>query len=96
MHEELSLRLGSKETAMLIDTGVFALMHLITDIARGMSWDKILVHVGTVSLNNLIFDLAYDKGGLPLAVACHAAGNFAGNILAGFLYAGVPLNRRTN
>lgn len=95
LHEELSSVLGSA-TATILDSGLFAAMHLGTDLARGLDWKRILVHVAGVTVNNVIFDLAYERGGLGAAVAAHAAANFAGNILASFLYAGVPSVRLTN
>ncbi|MBN1241792.1 MAG: CPBP family intramembrane metalloprotease [Spirochaetales bacterium] len=95
LHEELSLALGSA-TATVLDSGLFAGMHLATDLARGLDWKQILVHVAGVTVNNVIFDLAYERGGLPAAVAAHAAANFAGNILASFLYGGVPSTRLGN
>ena len=95
LHEELARALGGP-TATLVDSGLFAGMHLATDLARGLDWKQILVHVAGVTVNNVIFDLAYERGGLPAAVAAHAAANFAGNIMASFLYAGVPSIRLTN
>lgn len=72
LHEELSSHLG-RGWAMAINTGAFALMHLATDVLRGqMSRTEILVHVLSVSANNIFLDLAYNKGGLPLATALHS------------------------
>ena len=72
LHEELSSSLG-RPWAMVVDTGAFALMHLLTDIIRGqMSKPEIAIHVLSVSASNIILDLAYDRGGLALASATHA------------------------
>lgn len=95
LHEELSYRLGSN-WATIIDTGTFAAMHIATDFARGCSWQYVLVHAADVSVSNLFFDWAYEKGGLPLAVATHAWTNFIANTIISFLYAGAPTNRTTN
>jgi membrane protease YdiL (CAAX protease family) len=76
VHEELSTHLG-KGWAMAIDTAAFLSMHLFTDLARHMEWDDILAHMLLVAGGNMIYDWAYDEGGLPLAVVCHAALDFA-------------------
>lgn len=71
-------------------------MHIVTDIARGEDWKFTLIHAADVTVSNIFFDWAYEKGGLPLAVATHAWTNFIANTVLSFLYAGVPVNRTTN
>jgi membrane protease YdiL (CAAX protease family) len=89
MHEELAIRLG-KTLAYGIDTGAFLAMHLFTDMARGYSWQEIGMHLGFVAAGNLLFDWAYDEGGLPLAVTCHALTDFAVFVFQSMLTEGVP------
>jgi hypothetical protein len=57
--------------AMAIDSGAFIAMHFFTDLARGMEWDDIGAHMLVVACANLLFDWAYDEGGLTLAAAGH-------------------------
>jgi membrane protease YdiL (CAAX protease family) len=89
MHEELGVHLG-KPWATAIDTGAFLAMHLFTDMARGMEWDAIAAHLLFVGGANLLLDWAYDEGGLPLAVTCHALTDFAAFVVQDLMYRGVP------
>ncbi len=93
MHEELKLRLGTP-WAYAIDTGAFLSMHLFTDMARGDSWKQISAHLAMVAGANLLFDWAYDEGGLPLAVTCHALWDFSAFLIQDALFCGVPLSER--
>ena len=95
LHEELSCRLGEK-WATVVDTGAFAAMHIITDICRGCSWQYTTLHALDVAGANLLFDWAYDKGGLPLSIAAHAWANFIGNFMNAFLSYGIPQSKITN
>jgi membrane protease YdiL (CAAX protease family) len=94
-HEELGNVCG-KELGTVIDTGAFALMHLVTDISRGtMSWSDIAIHVSSVTAMNLLLDWMYDEGGLPLSVAAHAWTDLFAGIFNGILTGGAPINRQT-
>jgi len=75
IYEELKATYGPKK-AKLYDFFLFPAMHLPIDIARELKpFDigKQFVVRGTVTL---LFDYAYDKGGLPLSVAIHTWFNF--------------------
>ena len=89
VHEELSSRLNPT-AAIIIDTGCFALFSLFVDLTEGKSLQQILINqVQAVSLN-LIFDWAYEKGGLPMAVSAHAWSLFASLAAKEFLTGGSP------
>ncbi len=75
--------------ATVIDTGAFLLMHLFTDMARGMKWESIAVHLAFVAAGNLLFDWAYDAGGLRLAASAHAWWDIAAFTASSLLYRGV-------
>jgi len=93
LHEELKLRLGTT-WAYVVDTSAFVSMHLFTDMARDMSWGSIGLHMIDVAGANLLFDWAYDEGGLPLAVTCHALWDFSAFLIQDALFCGVPLSER--
>lgn len=87
LHEELSGYFG-KEWAAAIDTTAFLIMHFFTDLARGMEWDDIGIHMLQVAAANLLLDWAYDEGGLPLSVTCHALWDFAAFVFNDLLTGG--------
>lgn len=89
MHEELSARLG-RPWAYAIDTSAFLAMHLLTDLARGMAWYEIGTHLAFVAAGNLLYDWAYDEGGLPLAAASHALYDLAAFLIQDMIDGGAP------
>ena len=89
LHEELKARVGTA-WATAIDTTAFLAMHLFTDMARGLRWDSIAVHLAFVAAGNLLFDSSYDAGGLRLAVSAHAWWDIAAFFVDAMLNGGAP------
>lgn len=89
LHEELKGWIGA-EGATAVDTAAFLAMHLFTDLARGMRWESIATHLAFVAVGNLLFDWAYDSGGLRLAVSAHAWWDIAAFFMNALLNGGAP------
>jgi membrane protease YdiL (CAAX protease family) len=86
VYEELSTELGPN-WAKVADMILFPLIHIPTDLARGRSWASIGIQFGIRMGSTLLFDLAYDRGGLPLSTAIHSWFNFIA-FTAGWLKTG--------
>lgn len=83
----------SSTWASVIDTTLFSVMHLVTDIARGWDWPEILLHQASVIFSNLLFNWVFDKDGLKMAVAVHSWSNIASNYAMGLMVGGAPSSR---
>jgi|GEM_PF-2020310 len=78
IYEELKLSLGSKR-AKLIDMILFPALHIAGDLALEHSSDEVMGNFILRSFSTLLFDLAYDRGGLPLSTALHMWYNTIGH-----------------
>jgi len=70
IYEELKVSLGSKR-AKIIDMILFPAIHVPGDLARNKSSEEVINQFIMRSLSTLLFDYAYDRGGLPLSTALH-------------------------
>jgi membrane protease YdiL (CAAX protease family) len=70
IYDNLKYRLGTG-AAMAIDAVLFPLVHLTGDVQSGFKDTTIVFNFFWRSAMTLVFDAAYDKGGLPLAIGVH-------------------------
>ncbi len=77
IYEELKVSFGSKR-AKLFDFFIFPGIHVPMDIAAGRDAEYITKQFIIRGVSTLLFDFAYDKGGLPLSVALHTWFNLIG------------------
>ena len=70
LYEEAKRSLGTWP-ARAMDMILFPSIHLPTDILAGLKAETIIFNFGWRSAMTLVFDLAYDAGGLPLSVSTH-------------------------
>jgi len=70
IYEELKLSFGSRR-AKMIDFFLFPAIHVPMDLAAGQDSEEIIGNFIERGIATLLFDYAYDKGGLPLSVALH-------------------------
>ena len=70
IYEELKVSFGSRRAKML-DFFIFPGIHVPMDIAAGRDTEYIAQQFVIRGVSTLLFDYAYDKGGLPLSVALH-------------------------
>ncbi len=70
IYEEMKVMWGSKR-AKIIDMIFFPAIHIPGDIARNKSSEDIINQFIVRSVSTLLFDHAYDRGGLPLSTALH-------------------------
>jgi len=70
IYEELKVSLDPL-LAKVCDMVLFPLIHVGGDLARGLSLDSMLKMFATRAVSTLLFDYAYDVGGLPLSTAIH-------------------------
>jgi len=70
IYDSLQRRTG-RVAAMVFDAILFPLIHLPTDIQSNFKTQTILFNFVWRSSMTLVFDMAYDKGGLPLAISTH-------------------------
>lgn len=70
IYEELKANLASL-LAKACDMVLFPLIHVGSDMARGLSLGEILGMFANRAFSTLLFDVAYDLGGLPLSTAIH-------------------------
>ncbi len=74
VYEELKTTFGSRR-AKLYDFFLFPAIHIPMDLAAGKS-DLIVGNFINRGIATVLFDYAYDRGGLPLAVSLHTWFNF--------------------
>ena len=90
VYEELRSSIGPTK-AKLVDMLLFPAIHIPTDIVRGKSLVNIGIQFGIRLCTTLLFDLAYDRGGLPLSTAIHTWFNFIAETMAWAKSSGVSL-----
>jgi membrane protease YdiL (CAAX protease family) len=78
IYEEFKQSLGSKP-AKLIDMILFPALHIAGDLALERSSDEVIGNFILRSFTTLLFDLAYDRGGLPASTALHMWFNTIGD-----------------
>jgi membrane protease YdiL (CAAX protease family) len=81
--------------AALVDSTIFALQHVITDIIRGRDPRFTLFHGLETALFTLALDHLYVRGGLEASVASHAWSNILCTALVAPGFGGVPASMRT-
>ncbi|MEE9167204.1 MAG: CPBP family intramembrane glutamic endopeptidase [Candidatus Neomarinimicrobiota bacterium] len=75
IYEELRTTFGSRR-AKFYDFFIFPSIHIPMDLAAGRKSDEIGGRFVERGIATLLFDYAYDRGGLPLAVSLHTWFNF--------------------
>ncbi len=75
VYEELRASFGPKK-AKLIDFFLFPALHIAPDLAKGRGSEEITSRFIERGVATLLFDYAYDKGGLPLSISLHTWFNF--------------------
>jgi len=70
IYEEMKVSWGPW-LAKIFDMVLFPLIHVPYDLVRGASSEEITNNFIVRSVSTLLFDFAYDKGGLPLSVTLH-------------------------
>ncbi len=75
IYEELKVSYGAR-WAKLIDFFLFPAIHVPMDMAAGRDSEEIFGRFIERGIATLLFDYAYDKGGLPLSVSLHTWFNF--------------------
>jgi len=75
VYEELKNSFGSTK-AKLIDFFLFPALHIAPDLAKGRGSDEITSRFIERGVATILFDYAYDKGGLPLSISLHTWFNF--------------------
>ncbi len=89
IYEELKVNYGPKK-AKLYDFFLFPAIHVPMDIARGKGGFDIGKQFVIRGFSTLLFDYAYDKGGLPMSVAMHTWFNFLSFTSTWMAEGGVP------
>jgi len=70
IYEELKVSLDPL-LAKACDMIIFPLIHVGSDVARGRPLGELFMRFGIRAASTLLFDIAYDLGGLPLSTAIH-------------------------
>lgn len=70
IYEELKVSLDPL-LAKACDMIIFPLIHVGSDLARGRPLGELFMRFGIRAASTLLFDIAYDLGGLPLSTAIH-------------------------
>ena len=89
VYEELKLIMGPIK-AKIADAILFPAIHIPGDIAKNASVDDMINNFIFRSFSTLLFDFAYDKGGLPASTALHFWFNNLGSTINWFGKGGVP------
>ena len=89
IYEELRRALGSA-LAKTVDAMWFPLVHLGTDVRAGLPLHAILFNAGFRAAMTVVYDFAYDRGGLPLCAAAHFWSDLLLLTARWFVYAGAP------
>jgi len=91
IYEELSRRVGLT-WAKILDAGlIFPLVHVPQYVSNGNSLESILMMYGFIATAGLVFDFAYDAGGLELSSAAHMWMDFFYYTAMGLQVFGAPL-----
>ena len=94
LFEEISHHTNTR-VAAIVDSTLFTLQHVITDIVRGEDLRYIALHGMETALFTLALDHLYVRGGLQASVASHAWSNILCTALVAPGYGGVPASLRT-
>lgn len=94
IYEEIKTRSTSR-TARIVDMLLFPLVHVPADIYAGYSPGTIVFQYFWRSGMTLVFDTAYDQGGLPLSAAVHMWSDVALLLVQWLVYGGVPESELT-
>lgn len=90
IYEEMKYSWGSKK-AKLADMIFFPAIHLTGDISSNKTNDEIINNFIFRGISTLLFDFAYDRGGLPLSTALHTWFNTLGQTIQWTKQRGVPI-----
>ena len=94
IYEEIKTRTTSR-TARIVDMLLFPLVHVPVDIYAGYSPRTIVFQYVWRSGMTLVFDEAYDQGGLPLSAAVHMWSDVLLLLVQWLAYGGVPDSEST-
>jgi membrane protease YdiL (CAAX protease family) len=94
IYEEIKTRATAK-TAKIVDMLLFPLVHLPADVYAGYSPGTIVFQYFWRSGMTLVFDAAYDRGGLPLSAAVHMWSDVLLLTVQWLVYGGVPESELT-
>ena len=94
IYEEIKTR-ATPRTAKIVDMLLFPLVHLPADISAGYSPGTIVFQYFWRSGMTLVFDTAYDQGGLPLSAAVHMWSDVLLLMVQWLVYGGVPESELT-
>jgi len=89
IYEEIKTR-TSRRTARMIDALLFPAIHLPGDIYAGFSTGTVAFQFIWRAGMTLVFDEAYDQGGVPLAAAVHMWSDVLLLLVQWLAYGGVP------
>ena len=95
IYEEIKTRTTSK-TARIVDMLIFPLVHVPADIYAGYSAATIVFQYFWRYGMTLVFDTAYDQGGLPLSAAVHMWSDVLLLLAQWLVYGGVPESELTS
>ncbi len=93
LYEELKYHFGVWP-ARITDIVAFTGLHIVTDIVREQSAQFIIMHGIEVALSTLLYDIQYDRGGLPYTVAQHSWFDVFEFCKYSLTSGGVPLSER--
>lgn len=90
IYEEMKYSWGSKK-AKLADMILFPAIHVPGDISSNKDSDEVINNFIFRAISTLLFDFAYDRGGLPLSIALHTWFNTLGQTIQWTKQRGVPI-----
>jgi membrane protease YdiL (CAAX protease family) len=89
IYEEIKTRTTSR-TARIVDMLLFPAVHIPGDIYAGYSTGTVVFQYFWRSGMTLVFDTAYEQGGLPLSAAVHMWSDVLLLLVQWLVYGGVP------
>lgn len=89
IYEELKYSFGSKK-AKIADIILFPAIHVLGDLTSNKDSDEVIGLFIIRGISTLLFDFAYDRGGLPLSIALHTWFNTLGQTIQWTKERGVP------
>lgn len=89
IYEEMKYSWGSKK-AKFADMILFPAIHVPGDINSNKDSDEVINNFIFRGISTLLFDFAYDRGGLPLSIALHTWFNTLGQTIQWTKQRGVP------
>jgi membrane protease YdiL (CAAX protease family) len=94
IYEEIKT-ITTPKTAKVVDMLLFPLVHIPSDIYAGYPAGTIVFQYLWRSGMTLVFDTAYDQGGLPLSAAVHMWSDVLLLLIQWMVYGGVPESELT-